>query len=149
MSACKSTSIYLLIFLVLIVTSCNNDDPEEKLKGQLGITLKTEGTIDPGHKYLITFGGLLGDLEYENGIEIGPNTNALLEMPRVGEIIHVFLSNIPIECPDVSSSSSTSNQLGTNENPSDPKHPEAQYESIFLVPNDGSVGALEFAVGCN
>ncbi len=148
MRACKSIFVYLFVFVSIFVSSCN-DDPGERLKGQLGITMKTTGTIDPDHKYLITFGGLLGDLEFSDGIELGPNDNALLIMPRVGERIDIYISNIPVDCPDVSSSSSTKNQVGFNENPSDPKHPEAQYQSIFIVPLNGSVGELEFAVGCN
>lgn len=148
MKACKSIFIYFLVISVLMVTSCNNDSGE-RLKGQLGITMKTTGTIDPNHKFLITFADLLGDLEYEGGIEIGPNADTLLIMPRVGEFIDIYLSNIPDDCPEVSSRSSTGNQALTNTNPSDPKHQEAQYQSSFFVPVDGSVGELTFTIACN
>ncbi len=149
MRACRSFFVYLFVIVIIFVSSCNKDDQGERLKGQLGITMKTTGTIDPDHKYLITFGDLLGDFEYENGVEIGANDNALLIMPRVGEIIEIYLSNIPNDCPDVSSSSSTGNQLLSTENPSDFKHPEAQYQSTFLVPLDGTAGELEFSIDCN
>ncbi len=148
MKACNSTLLTIVLLSFVFFMSCNNDDGE-RLKGQLGVTTVTTGTIDANHKYFITFSGLVGDLEYADGIEIGANDNILIQMPRVGEILSVYLSNIPTDCPDVSSASDTNNQIGSNGNPSDPKHPEAQYESIFLVPGDGSAGELTFTVACN
>ncbi len=149
MKACKSTLITIVLFSFAFYLSCNNDDDGERLKGQIGITTVTTGTIDANHKYLITFSGLTGDLEYADGIEVGANDNILIVMPRVGERLSLYLSNIPADCPNVSSSSATGNQIGFNGNPSDPKHPEAQYQSIYLVPVDGSVGELTFTIACN
>jgi len=149
MRACRSLLIHFLTALFLILLACNDDDGGERLKGQLGITIEVSGPIDSSQKFLITFSGLVGDLEYKDGIEIGPNDPTQIEMPRVGEKLSIYLSNIPANCPDVSSSSSTKNQIGSNGSPSDPKHPEAQYQSVFLIPVDGSVGELTFAVACN
>ena len=149
MKTCKSTLITIVLFSFIFYMSCNNDDNGEKLTGQIGVTTVTTGTIDAGHKYLITFSGLVGDLEYADGIEIGANDNILIIMPRVGEQLTLYLSNIPTNCPDVTSTSATSNQIAFGGIPGDPKHPEAQYQSIYLVPVDGSVGELTFTIACN
>ena len=148
MRARKSILIHFLTASFLFLLACDGDDGGERLKGQLGITIEVSGPIDSSHKFLITFSGLVGDLEHKDGVEIGPNDSKQIEMPRVGEQLSIYLSNIPENCPDVSSSSSSSNQIGFNGNPSDSKHPEAQFESIYLIPLDGSVGELTFAVGC-
>jgi len=144
-----------LLFLTLFVgylsflISCS-DDEGEKLSGQMLFVTSTTGDIDPGHQYLIEFSGLVGELEIPDGIVIGINDQQLVPFNRVGEQLTVYLSNIPAECADnVSSSSSTGSQLASGGTPNDPDHPDAQYQSIIIVPVDGSEGNLTFTIICN
>ncbi len=142
MGACKS---FFAVLIFLVVISCNDNDGD-RLKGSMKFSTVTTGTIDGTHKYLFTFSGLVGDLEIPNGIELGPNSETTIEFNRVGEILKVWVSNVPTSCPNISSKSSTGNQLTTNANPSEPG---ADYESGFLVPVNGSTGTLEFTIECN
>jgi len=139
---------FTLALALVISTACNNDDGE-RLSGKIEVTTITTGTFDPAHEYLLTFSELVGIQDYPNGVRIGPNVSAALDLPRVGEVLWVYISDVPTSCPGISSASSTGNQLAFQPNPTDPDHPEAQYGSSFLVPLNGSVGTLSFTIACN
>ena len=146
----KNLKILLLSILTLgfiFLISCSDDDGPKT--GMAEVTINVSGSIDPGHKFLLTFSDLVGIQDYPDGVEVTANQSVELTFPRVGELLSIYLSNIPSTCTNVSSASSTGNQAGFNENPSDADHPEAEYESIFLVPVDGSVGELSFSMTCN
>lgn len=136
---------YFIPAMFIIMLSCNKDDGGERLMGSMRFTTETTGT-DPGTKYHFTFSGLVGDLEIPNGIMLGPNADTTVSFNRVGEKLSVFVMELPAGCGVVSSSSSTTSQLGFNDNPSEVG---AVYESIFLVPLDGSTGELKFEITCN
>ena len=147
MKLLKLTLLGILTLSFVFLISCNDDEGKKIGAGEVTITVN--GTIEPDHKFLLTFSDLVGIQDYPNGVEVSTGESVELVFPRVGELLSIYLSNIPTNYGDVSSTSSTSSQVGFNDNPSDPDHPEAEYESIFLVPVDGSVGKLEFSLNCN
>jgi len=142
MKACKS---FFAILILLIVAACNNDGGE-KLIGSMRFSTVTTGTFDPSLKYLFTFSGLVGDLEIPNGIMLGPNADTTIAFNRVGERLSIYMSNVPTTCGNITSKSTTKSQFGFNDNPG---KPGADYESIFLVPLNGSTGTIEFTIACN
>ena len=140
------TCLVLLAFLLL--EACN--DPNERLSGQVSITTVTTGTFDPGVEYLITFSDLVGIQDYPNGVSIGPNASTgPLTVPRVGELLWICISGVPSNCLDISTSSPTTNQLGSGDSPTQCDFPDAQFGSNFLIPIDGSLGELVFTISCN
>ena len=144
----KSRFFARAFFLLLAIIFLGCDDSTERLTGQIEITTETTGTFDPGVQYLITFSELVGIQDYPNGVMIGPNeSSGTLAMPRVGEVLQIYISNVPSGC-DITSSSSTGHQLQLIHSPSDPDHPQAQYGSGFVVPIDGSLGQLTFTITC-
>ena len=145
----KLSFLAVLTLGIISIISCNKDDGE-KLSGQMKFETSTSGTIADGHMYLMTFSGLTGDQDIPEGVQIGANDEKVVDFLRVGERLTVYLSNIPDEClGDVSSSSSTGSQFASGGTPNDPKHPEAQYQSIIIIPGDGSQGQLTFSLVCN
>ena len=144
----KTPFLAALTLGITFIFSCNNDDGE-KLSGQMKFVTSTSGTIADGHMYLMTFSGLTGDQDIPGGVQIGANDEKVVDFLRVGEKLTVYLSNIPDECPNVSSSSSTASQFASGGTPNDPKHPEAEYQSIIIIPGDGSQGQLTFTIACN
>lgn len=149
MKSIKTIFLGVFTFALVSFISCNTDDGGEKLSGQMKFITNTSGTIDPGHMYLMTFSGLTGDQDIPDGVQIGANDEQVVDFLRVGERLYVYLSNIPVECPDVSSSSATGDQFASGGTPNDPQHPEAQYQSIIIIPVDGSQGSLQFDIICN
>jgi len=148
MKSIKITFLSVFTLALVFFISCSTDDGEKK-SGMGEVTMNVTGTIDPGHKFLLTFSDLVGIQDYPDGVEVSANESVDLVFPRVGELLSIYVSNIPTNCPDISSSSSTGSQVGFNNNPSDGDHPEAEYESIFLVPVDGSQGKLQFTIDCD
>ncbi len=142
MRACKSILILIVPFFI---AGCNNDNGE-RLKGSMRFSTVTTGTIDASHKYLFTFSDLVKDLEIPNGIQIGPNSDTTITFNRVGERLSIYMKEVPTSCGDISSKSTTTSQFGFNDNPGEPG---AVYESIFVIPIDGSTGIIEFTIVCN
>ena len=140
----RFTLLVLLTFGFIFLISCNDDD--EKLSGQLTIKTVTTGTIDANHMYLMTFSGLTGEVDIPDGVQIGINDEKVVDFLRFGERLNIYLSNIPTECPNVSSASATGNQFASGGTPNDPDHPEAQYQSIVIIPE---AGELTFTIECN
>jgi len=147
----KTALISIFSLSLLLIISCNDDDGGEKLIGSMSFVTITNGPIDSNHMYLMTFSDLVGDLEYPDGIEIGANDEKTVVFNRVGEQLTVYLSNLPDNCPasEVSSASTTGSQWASGGTPNDPKHPEAEYQSIIVIPLDGSTGNLTFTIECN
>jgi hypothetical protein len=148
MKSIKFTLLGILTLALAFFISCN-DDNGEKLSGQMKFVTNTSGTIEANHMYLLTFSGLTGEQDIPNGVQIGANDEKVVDFLRVGEKLNVYLSNIPDECPNVSSASSTGTQFASGGTPNDPQHPEAQYQSIIIIPGDGSQGELTFTIACN
>jgi hypothetical protein len=143
----KYLKIYVLTALTLgfgLLMSCGDD---EKKSGQLTFKTVTTGPIDGNHMYLMTFSGLTGDADIPNGVQIGANDEQVVNFLRWQEKLTVYLSNIPENCLDnISSASATGDQFASGGTPSDPKHPEAQYQSIVIIPESGE---LTFTIECN
>ena len=59
-------------------------DDGEKKSGMGEVTMNVTGTIDPGHKFLLTFSDLVDIQDYPDGVEVSPNESVDLVFPRVG-----------------------------------------------------------------
>ena len=138
--------LLVLPIILFLIAGCNNDEGGDKLLGSMRFSTVTNGTIDASHNYLFTFSGLVGDLEIPNGIQLGPNSDTTITFNRVGERLSIYMQEVPTACGNISSKSTTSTQIGFNDNPSEPG---AVHESIFITPIDGSTGTIEFTVECN
>ena len=144
MKSIKFTLLSIITFVLAFFISCGDD--EERKSGQLTFKTVTTGTIDTGHMYLLTFSGLTGEVDIPNGVQIGINDEQAVDFLRWGERLTVYLSNIPTGCTDISSASATGDQFASGGTPNDPDHPEAQYQSIVIIPESGE---LTFTIECN
>ena len=133
-------SVCFLAFLV----SCN-DEPEERLSGQVSVGINVTGPIDADHKFLLTFSGLVGDLELEDGVLVTANKDTTIAFNRVGERLSIFLNEVPSNCGNYSLSSSNIIALELVS----PSEPGAVFGASIIVPLDGSLGEIGFNIECN